>query len=142
MKRSDSQATPRKTPARRGGAGQRAVNASEPRIGAVADIGSNSIHLLVAVTDGVRLSPLTDESIPSDLGRLVERHQEIGSKGSGDVADALERFHLRALRLGAHSLSVVATEPLRRAKDRNEVLKTLRGRVGIEPVVLFHQRKR
>ena len=139
MKRSDSQATPRKTPARRGGAGQRAVNATEPRIGAVADIGSNSIHLLVAVTDGVRLSPLTDESIPSDLGRLVERRQEIGGKGSGEVADALERFHIRALRLGAHSLSVVATEPLRRAKDRNEVLKALRDRVGIEPVVLSHE---
>ncbi|MEI6271275.1 MAG: hypothetical protein WCP38_02795, partial [Chloroflexota bacterium] len=78
MKRSDSQATPRKPLARRSGAGQRAVNATPPRIVAVADIGSNSIHLLVAVTDGVRLSPLTDESIPSDLGRLVERRQEIG----------------------------------------------------------------
>lgn len=139
MKRSNTQGTPRNTPARRGGEGQRAVNAAAPRIGAVADIGSNSIHLLVAITDGVRLSPLTDESIPSDLGRLVERRQEIGVKGSSDVADALERFYSRALRLGAHSLSIVATEPLRRAKDRNEVLKALRDKVGAVPVVLSHE---
>ena len=139
MKRSDLASTPRRPTARRSAADQRAINARPPRIGAVADIGSNSIHLLVAITDGVRLSPLTDESIPSDLGRLVERRQEIGSKGADDVIEALERFHLRATRLGAHSLSVVATEPLRRAKDRSDVLKALRNKVGIEPVVLSHE---
>jgi len=104
----------------------------------VADIGSNSIHLLVAVTDGVHLSPLTDESIPSDLGRLVERHEEIGGKASAEVAAALQRFHDRALQLGAPSLSVVATEPLRRATDRTKVLSALRKEIGIEPNQILH----
>jgi exopolyphosphatase/guanosine-5'-triphosphate,3'-diphosphate pyrophosphatase len=105
----------------------------------VADIGSNSIHLLVAVTDGVRLGALTDESIPSELGRLVERREEIGGKATSDVIEALERFHSRALRLGAGSLTVVATEPLRRAKDRSSVIKEIRGRLGLEPIVLEHE---
>ena len=117
----------------------RAVEAAATRVGAVADIGSNSIHLLVAVTDGVRLGSLTDESIPSDLGRLVERRGEIGAKATGDVIEALERFHARALRLGAGSLTVVATEPLRRAKDRAAVIKEIRGRLGLEPIVLEHE---
>ena len=139
MKRTPLGSTSRTSAANRGGARERAVNATPPRIGAVADIGSNSIHLLVAVTDGVRLGSLTDESIPSELGRLVERREEIGSKATVDVIDALDRFHARALRLGAHSLTVVATEPLRRAKDRASVIKEIRSRLGLEPIVLEHE---
>ncbi|MFO0221283.1 MAG: hypothetical protein ACK51I_00225 [Chloroflexota bacterium] len=139
MKRTPLGSTSRTSAANRGGARERAVNATPPRIGAVADIGSNSIHLLVAVTDGVRLGSLTDESIPSELGRLVERREEIGSKATSDVIDALDRFHARALRLGAHSLTVVATEPLRRAKDRASVIKEIRSRLGLGPIVLEHE---
>ena len=90
------------------------------------------------MTDGVRLGSLTDESIPSELGRLVERREEIGSKATGDLIDVLDRFHTRALRLGAHALTVVATEPLRRARDRGAVIKEIRSRLGLEPVVLEH----
>jgi len=139
VKRTPLGSTSRTSAANRGGARERAVNATPPRIGAVADIGSNSIHLLVAVTDGVRLGSLTDESIPSELGRLVERREEIGSKATSDVVDALDRFHARALRLGAHSLTVVATEPLRRAKDRASVIKEIRSRLGLGPIVLEHE---
>lgn len=70
------------------------------------------------------------------IGRAAPRDRK---QGADDVIEALERFHLRATRLGAHSLSVVATEPLRRAKDRSDVLKALRNKVGIEPVVLSHE---
>ncbi|MFM8628629.1 MAG: hypothetical protein ACKOC3_00735 [Candidatus Limnocylindrus sp.] len=139
MKRTPLGPTSRSSAVSRGGARDRAVNATTPRIGAVADIGSNSIHLLVAVTDGVRLGALTDESIPSELGRLVERREEIGSKATSDVIDALDRFHARALRLGAHALTVVATEPLRRASDRASVIKEIRSRLGLDPIVLEHE---
>ncbi len=139
MKRSDSGPAAQRRASRRSRPRERVVNAHPPRIGAVADIGSNSIHLLIAVTDGVRLGVLTDESIPSDLGRLVERREEIGGRATGEVVEALERFRARALRLGAHSLSVVATEPLRRAKDRAEVLKEIRDRLGLTPLVLSHE---
>ncbi|MFZ9608079.1 MAG: hypothetical protein ACO3BX_03195 [Candidatus Limnocylindrus sp.] len=139
MKRRPHASSARPPSIGRGAARERNVNASPTRIGAVADIGSNSIHLLVAVTDGVRLGSLTDESIPSELGRLVERREEIGGRATSDVIEALERFHARALRLGAGSLTVVATEPLRRARDRSNVIKEIRGRLGLEPMVLEHE---
>ena len=139
MKRRPLASGARTPSAARGAARERNVNAAPTRIGAVADIGSNSIHLLVAVTDGRRLGSLTDESIPSELGRLVERREEIGGRATSGVIEALERFHSRALRLGAGSLTVVATEPLRRAKDRSNVVKEIRGRLGLEPIVLEHE---
>lgn len=139
MKRRPLASGARTPSAARGAAREHNVNAAPTRIGAVADIGSNSIHLLVAVTDGRRLGSLTDESIPSELGRLVERREEIGGRATSGVIEALERFHSRALKLGARSLTVVATEPLRRAKDRSIVVKEIRGRLGLEPIVLEHE---
>lgn len=118
---------------------EREVNQRPATIRAVADIGSNSIHLLVAVTDGVRLGSLTDESAPSELGRLVERRNEIGTKATGDLMDVLDRFRSRALRLGAGALTVVATEPLRRANDRPGVVKQIRRELGLDPIVLEHE---
>ncbi len=112
---------------------------SKAAVRAVADIGSNSIHLLVAITDGTRLSALTDESLPSDLGRLVEQRGEIGRKGTADIVSALSAFRSRATALGADSFEVVATEPLRRAKDRTSVLKELRRGLGLEMAVLSHE---
>lgn len=60
-------------------------------------------------------------------------------RATSGVIEALERFHSRALKLGARSLTVVATEPLRRAKDRSNVVKEIRGRLGLEPIVLEHE---
>lgn len=139
MKRRPLGPAPAIPAARRGGAGGRPAHVAPARIGAVADIGSNSIHLLVAVTDGLRLGSLTDESSPSELGRLVERRGEIGAKATSDVIEVLDRFHSRAIRLGARSLTVVATEPLRRASDRSAVIKEIRSRLGLEPLVLEHE---
>ena len=45
-------------------------HAGIPRVCAVVDIGSNSTHLYVAVSDGVRQEVIADESMPIELGRL------------------------------------------------------------------------
>jgi exopolyphosphatase/guanosine-5'-triphosphate,3'-diphosphate pyrophosphatase len=118
---------------------ERAVNASPASIRAVADIGSNSVHLLVAVTNGFRLGSIADESFPSELGGLVERRGEIGGKATNALLDVLGRFRSRALQLGASGLTVVATEPLRRAGDRTKVVKEITRRLGSAPVVLEHE---
>jgi hypothetical protein len=44
--------------------GSRIAAATRAGVFAVADIGSNSIHLLVAVSDGVRQETILDESLP------------------------------------------------------------------------------
>jgi exopolyphosphatase/pppGpp-phosphohydrolase len=40
-------------------------------VGAVVDLGSTSVHLLVASLDGHRLTPLVDESVFLGLGKAV-----------------------------------------------------------------------
>jgi len=128
------QESPRRQRGRVGSSG-----AGASTVCAVVDIGSNSTHLYVAVSDGVRQELIADESVPIELGRLVEREQEIGRKATAAVRDALAAFRLRAKTLGANELFVVATEPLRRARDQKSVLLALRDPEGGVPVVLTHE---
>ena len=110
-----------------------------PRVCAVVDIGSNSTHLYVAVSDGVRQEVIADESMPIELGRLVEQDRMIGRKATTAISDALAAFRTRASILGADELFVVATEPFRRARDQESVLRTLRGPKFGAPIVLTHE---
>jgi hypothetical protein len=51
-----------------------------PAIGASVDLGSNSVHLLVAAITGHRLRPLVDESVFLGLGALVDREAHLGPR--------------------------------------------------------------
>lgn len=114
-------------------------DAGAAKICAVVDIGSNSTHLYVAVSDGVRQEVIADESVAIELGRLVEQDRQIGRKATEAVRDALAAFRARATTLGADEVFVVATEPLRRARDQESVLRALRAPDGRTPVVLTHE---
>jgi len=129
--------TPRSPSPRRGRVGS--SQAGIPRVCAVVDIGSNSTHLYVAVSDGVRQEVIADESMPIELGRLVEQDRMIGRKATTAISDALAAFRARASTLGADELFVVATEPFRRARDQESVLRTLRGPKVGAPIVLTHE---
>jgi exopolyphosphatase/guanosine-5'-triphosphate,3'-diphosphate pyrophosphatase len=115
------------------------ARAGVPKICAAVDIGSNSTHLYVAVSDGVRQEVIADESAPIELGRLVEQDGEIGRKATKAISDALATFHARASILGADELFVVATEPLRRARDRERVLRDLQVSKVRVPTVITHE---
>lgn len=128
---------PRAPKARRGRVGS--SQAGIPRVCAVVDIGSNSTHLYVAVSDGVRQEVIADESMPIELGRLVEQDRTIGRKATEAISDALAAFRARATTLGADELFVVATEPFRRARDQENVLRALRGSKFSAPIVLTHE---
>ena len=110
-----------------------------PQVCAVVDIGSNSTHLYVAVSDGVRQEVIADESMPIELGRLVEQDRAIGRKATAAISDALSSFRSRASTLGAEQMFVVATEPFRRARDQEGVLQALQGAKFGAPVVLTHE---
>lgn len=113
--------------------------AGVPRVCAVVDIGSNSTHLYVAVSDGVRQEVIADESMPIELGRLVEQDRAIGRKATAAISDALATFRARATTLGADQMFVVATEPFRRARDQESVLRSLRTPKISAPIVLTHE---
>jgi exopolyphosphatase/guanosine-5'-triphosphate,3'-diphosphate pyrophosphatase len=88
-----------------------------PAIGASVDLGSNSVHLLVAAITGHRLRPLVDESVFLGLGALVDREAHLGPSARDELATAAAGYASTARRLGASTVTFMGTEPIRRAAD-------------------------
>lgn len=98
---------------------------TEPVIGAAIDVGSNSVHLLVARIDASRLGRLEvlrDESVLLGLGDVVDREGEIPDDACPALIDALVRFRDVALTDGARSVTLLGTEPFRRARNAPAVV--------------------
>jgi exopolyphosphatase/guanosine-5'-triphosphate,3'-diphosphate pyrophosphatase len=92
---------------------------------AVIDIGSNTIHLLIAETDGERLIPIADPSRALFLGQDVARLGRISSVRLGKAVTTVADFADRARRAGAERLIALATEAIRAASNGDEVLHAL-----------------
>ncbi|CAN5827775.1 hypothetical protein BH24CHL6_BH24CHL6_00480 [soil metagenome] len=90
-------------------------------IGAAVDVGSNSVHLLVAeiTSDGLRY--LRDESVLLGLGDVVDRLGSLPADSRQQVVDALELLRRAAETEGAQMVTFVGTEPLRRAVNAAEL---------------------
>jgi exopolyphosphatase/pppGpp-phosphohydrolase len=102
--------------------------ARRPVIAAAVDIGSNSVHLLGAVVAGHRLVPLVDESELLGLGSTVDLEGRLGPVRRAEVTAVLVRYVETARQLGATDVTLLGTEPMRRAADADrvadEVLRT------------------
>lgn len=108
------------------------------RIAAAVDVGSNSIHLLVGIVgpDGVR--PIVDESDLLGLGAIVDREGGIPPATRSEVVSTLARYAATAARHGAESVSLLGTEPLRRASDRSQLQAEVLAATGHRLEVLSH----
>jgi exopolyphosphatase/guanosine-5'-triphosphate,3'-diphosphate pyrophosphatase len=104
-----------------------------PVIAASADVGSNSVHLFVAVVGEHRLEPLLDESAFLGLGGAVDERGRLGRLKRAELAATLARFAGVARDLDAATTTFVATEPLRRADDRRPRCATPSGPGGSRP---------
>ena len=107
-------------------------------IGAAIDVGANSIHLLVAAVAGHRVEPLLDESVFLGLGDRVARDGKIGPEARRDVVNALASYAATASRLGAKEITIVGTEPIRRAFDATALVGEVEARADISLHVLDH----
>ena len=110
-----------------------------PPVGASADLGSNSVHLLVAAIVGHELEPLADESVFLGLGATVDEHGHLGLAKRRELADALAHYAARARQLGASHVTFMGTEPIRRAADAARMADEVEQATGAPLIVLSHE---
>lgn len=111
----------------------------QPPIGAAVDLGSNSVHLLVAVIAGHRLRPLIDESAFLGLGAAVDGRAHLGSEARRELAAVLARYASTANDLGAATMTFIGTEPLRRAADGARIVEEMHLATRLPLQVLSHE---
>jgi exopolyphosphatase/guanosine-5'-triphosphate,3'-diphosphate pyrophosphatase len=102
---------------------------------AAADIGTNSVHLIVARVDGVRFEVLEREremvrlgSSAGDMKRLIPSAMDRG-------IEVLDRFRQIAAIHGAR-LRAVATSAVREAENRVEFIRRAQAEAGVEVEVI------
>lgn len=99
----------------------------QQQLGAAIDVGSNSIHLLVAelappqtlVRRG--LNTIDDRSLLLGLGEVVDRLGHIPDGQRGQIMTGIAEYLLLARTAGAENVTLIGTEPFRRAPDGEEV---------------------
>jgi exopolyphosphatase/guanosine-5'-triphosphate,3'-diphosphate pyrophosphatase len=121
------------------GDGDIAEPGAEEQIGAAVDLGSTSVHLLVARVVEHRIGPLIDESLFFGLGATVEGGRPLGSVRRHELADALSEYTLRAREAGASAITFVGTEPLRRLADAAAIVADVDAATGVPLHVLSHE---
>jgi exopolyphosphatase/pppGpp-phosphohydrolase len=112
---------------------------ARPAVGAAVDLGSNSVHLLVAVITGHRLRPLVDESAFLGLGATVDARAHLGPGASEELVETLTRYATTARQLGATHITFMGTEPIRRAADGARIVESVEAGSGVPLHVLTHE---
>jgi exopolyphosphatase/guanosine-5'-triphosphate,3'-diphosphate pyrophosphatase len=109
------------------------------QIGAVVDLGSTSVHLLVARVIEHRTESLADESVFLGLGAAVQSSGLLGAEGRDVLVDALAQYAGVARELDAEAITFVATEPLRRLADSARIVAEVHASTGVALHVLTHE---
>jgi len=111
----------------------------EGRVAAAADLGSTSVHLLVARIVDHRVEALIDESVFLGLGEAVEERGVLGSEGRESLVDALAHYAWTCRQAAAVSITFVGTEPLRRLADAARIVDEVQEATGVPLHVLSHE---
>jgi exopolyphosphatase / guanosine-5'-triphosphate,3'-diphosphate pyrophosphatase len=107
-------------------------------VGAAVDIGSTSVHLLVAAVGDHLVEPLLDESVFLGLGDRVATDGYLGTAARESLVEVLAAYVETARHLGAADVTLIGTEPLRRAEDGPAVVHAVEARTGVALHVLDH----
>ena len=110
-----------------------------PTVGAAVDLGSNSVHLLVAAVAAHRLNVIVDESVFLGLGDAVGELGYLGAARRAELAATLVRYADTARRLGATDVTFLGTEPIRRAGDAAAIVHDVEVASATPLHVLTHE---
>ena len=110
-----------------------------PDVGASVDLGSNSVHLLIAEITRHELRSLVDESVFLGLGSAVDGQAHLGAARRGELAEVLLRYAATARQLGANDITFIGTEPIRRAGDAARIGADVERVSGVPLHVLSHE---
>lgn len=111
------------------------------RIFAAADIGSNTVHLLVGATDGELVTRIDNLSEWVGLGEVVARAGHISPERTEHLLQALKECRRVATSRKAEAVYVFATEAMRSASNHEEVLEKIRKGTGIKVEIISPQRE-
>jgi exopolyphosphatase/guanosine-5'-triphosphate,3'-diphosphate pyrophosphatase len=109
------------------------------RPGAAIDLGSTSVHLLVARPERTDLVVLDDESAFLGLGAAVDGTGALGAAGRATLVTTVATYVDRARALGAPRPIVMGTEPLRRLTDATRIVAEVSAGTGAPMAVLEHE---
>lgn len=109
------------------------------RPGAAIDLGSTSVHLLIARPERSGLIVLDDESAFLGLGAAVDGPGALGAAGRATLIATVASYVERARALGAPHPIVMGTEPLRRLTDALRIVAEVSASTGEPLVVLEHE---
>ncbi len=112
---------------------------ARPRVGASVDLGSNSVHLLVAAIAGHRLRPIVDESAFLGLGAAVDGRAHLGAAARAELVATLLGYVTTARQLGATMITLLGTEPIRRAADAARIVGDIERTTRVPLHVLSHE---
>lgn len=110
---------------------------------AVADVGTNSSHLLIAEVRGEEggyrvLDALKDRT---RLGECLDGAGNLTPEGEERLAAALTHFAALSAAAGVPELQVYATSALREAPNGEAVAARMRERTGVYPVIISGERE-
>lgn len=108
---------------------------------AVVDIGSNTLHMLIAECDGVQVRALDDVSDYLRLGADLEMQGAISPEKIDEAAASLRNFVQRAQALGVAQPRLLATQAVRAAANREAVVAALERAAGVPVIVLDPDRE-
>ena len=113
-----------------------------PRRFAAADIGSNTVHLLVGeITSRGTVRRVVNESEWLSLGEIVSLEGKIPAADCARLMETLRRYKRLAEENGAEQLYVFATEAVRVARNHDELLASIRKTLGIRVDLISGQRE-
>lgn len=111
----------------------------EAQVGAAIDVGSNSVHLLVAERVGDELRVLRDESVLLGLWTMVDMEGHLPDDGQAAVIEAITDYVDAAQDDGAGWVTLLGTEPFRRASNRSQVRAAVAAATGLPLHILSHE---